>query len=270
MRSLLSISFAFLFAGSNASPSLFSPYYPPLLEQDTVQINDSASFLELDRRQGGCAAGYSSCYALGAPGSCCSPRSTCQTDQAGHVACCPVGQACTGTVNVASASMSASVPTSNGGIIVGGAAATPTITSTTNTYVAPATTGQTMAGSVVSNQYFAFAAIPTSYANAAVCSSYYSGCQSEYTRCTSSVGVGVNGVTIGGPGAGITVQGASATLQATSICSSLSSAACHGLQLASCSGGTAAVNLNAAPTKCPGLYVFGAGAVIGIAGQVFG
>ncbi|KAI9792865.1 MAG: hypothetical protein M1835_007623 [Candelina submexicana] len=268
MRYVLFIPLAFLVAVSNASPSLFSPYYPPLLEQETLETNDSAPAQELYRRQGGCAAGYSSCYALGAPGSCCSPRSLCQIDQAGHVACCPEGQACTGTIGVASASASASTQATNAGIIVGGAA--PPITSTTNTFAVPATTGQTVAGSVVSNQYFAFAAIPTSYPNAAACSSYYSGCQSEFARCTSSVGVGVNGVTVSGPGAGITVQGASVMPQATSICSSLSSAACHGLQLASCSGGTAAVNLNAAPTKCSGLYGFGAGVIIGVAGQVFG
>ena len=268
MRYLFGSAFAILTAVTNASPSIFSPYYPPLLEQETLQTNDSASPQELDRRQGGCASGYSSCFTLGAPGSCCASGSSCQNDQAGRVACCPEGQFCTGTLGIPNPSVSAAA--SNGGIIVGGAAATPAITSVTNTFAAPASTGQSVAGSVVSNQYFAFAAIPTSYANAAVCSSYYSGCQSDFARCTSSVGGGVNGVTVGGAGVGITVQGASATLQATSICSSLSSAACHGLQLASCSGGTAPANINAAPTNCPGVYGFGVGVAVGVAGHLLG
>ena len=80
-------------------------------------------------------------------------------------------------------------------------------------------------------------------------------------------------MTVSGAGVGITVQGATATLAAAvSVCSSLSSQACYGLQLASCSiytGTGTLINPNAAPTKCVGgLYGVGVGVAVGIAGQI--
>jgi hypothetical protein len=75
----------------------------------------------------------------------------------------------------------------------------------------------------------------------------------------------------GGGGAGVTVPGGATTLgpeQATSICQSLSSQACHGLILTSCSAFGAAGN--AAPTGCAVAarrYGVGVGIAVGIMGQ---
>ena len=83
-------------------------------------------------------------------------------------------------------------------------------------------------------------------------------------------------MTVSGGGGGITVEGASATLSAASICSSLSSQACFGLQLANCqvfgtAGNTGTTSfVNAVPTKCAGLYGLGVGVGIGLAGQMLG
>lgn len=45
-----------------------------------------------------CPSGYNNCSNIGAPGLCCSPSARCQADNAGHVACCPLGAACTGSI----------------------------------------------------------------------------------------------------------------------------------------------------------------------------
>ncbi|OJD37708.1 uncharacterized protein BKCO1_6000212 [Diplodia corticola] len=49
-----------------------------------------------------CPASYSACAALGAPGLCCHRSSNCAVDQAGHVACCPSGAVCTGSIRASS------------------------------------------------------------------------------------------------------------------------------------------------------------------------
>ncbi|KAL1620190.1 hypothetical protein SLS56_009781 [Neofusicoccum ribis] len=49
-----------------------------------------------------CPTSYRACAALGAPGLCCSVDSNCAVDQAGHVACCPDGAVCTGTIRASS------------------------------------------------------------------------------------------------------------------------------------------------------------------------
>lgn len=67
----------------------------------------------LEKRQGGttCPASYSACAALGAPGLCCRRNTNCAVDQAGHVACCPVNAACTGTIRGSSVAGGYSVST---------------------------------------------------------------------------------------------------------------------------------------------------------------
>ncbi|KAH7054607.1 hypothetical protein B0J12DRAFT_458359 [Macrophomina phaseolina] len=45
-----------------------------------------------------CPTSYTACAALGAPGLCCRRNSRCAVDQAGHVACCPSGAVCTGSL----------------------------------------------------------------------------------------------------------------------------------------------------------------------------
>lgn len=48
----------------------------------------------------GCGTRYSSCANLGFPQLCCTTTAVCSQDNAGNVACCPIGAACTGTVGV--------------------------------------------------------------------------------------------------------------------------------------------------------------------------
>ena len=82
-----------------------------------------------------------------------------------------------------------------------------------------------------------------------------------------------------GGGAGITVQGASATASAASVCSSLSSQACFGLQTSNCAsfgtGGATGTVFNPAGAgagrRCDGImYGVGVGVAVGLAGQVIG
>lgn len=105
-----------------------------------------------------------------------------------------------------------------------------TATATTTTGSPDATiTGSTMTGAA-----YPFVYVPTTFSNAASCTSYYSLCESEYTACTANL-AGRYGVTVAGPnGAGVTVQGPSATPAVASLCSSLSMDACHGLSLGHC------------------------------------
>ena len=263
-------------------------YIIPLLAITSVSASDSSAFFppnfeqlfgSLQRRQNDCQSGYNSCSNLGESSSCCPPNTTCALDQAGHIACCPVNAVCTGTINVGSSTTTAAGLSTSTTTVVGG-----TATATTNGFIVPAsTTGAAQAtgaaggGSTVQDAAFPFLYNPTTYADAAVCSSYYSRCQTEYASCTASLGGGANGVTVSGAGVGITVQGVTATLAAAlSVCSSLSSQACYGLQLSNCQTytGTATgtlINPNAAPTKCAGaLYGVGVGVAVGIAGQIFG
>lgn len=96
------------------------------------------------------------------------------------------------------------------------------------------------------NAYFSFPYAPTSFADSRACSSVVSQCAANYDSCTSRLGGAAGtgaGVTVVVPGAGGTtvVGGAQAgatvpTASATGICSSLSSAACGGLQAGVCSG----------------------------------
>jgi hypothetical protein len=125
-------------------------------------------------------------------------------------------------------------------------------------------------GSTVSGAY-PFIYVPTSFSNAATCSSYYSLCQSEYTQCTGAL-LGRYQVTVGGAGgAGVTVEAVTATSQATSICSSLSAKACHGLSLNYCASvetaaaGSASGNA-AMPGRTTSLQDLVFGLAVGVAG----
>ncbi|KAI9827540.1 MAG: hypothetical protein M1832_004890 [Thelocarpon impressellum] len=136
------------------------------------------------------------------------------------------------------------------------------------------TTPQYWNGGIVSsvtNQYYTYPALPTTFANAALCSSGFQDCQTEYQKCTAALGANANGIAITGPnGGGVTVVSATVTLgpSATSICSSLSQSACRNLVLSSCA--TYGVNgvRNAAPTGCIPVYAAGIGVALGVAGQV--
>lgn len=160
-----------------------------------------------------CPASGTACANLGAPALCCPSQAFCAFDQAGNVACCPSRAACTGTIS----------------------SITPINPIATAFTTAPAT-------AFVPNLYYPFAFIPTTYPNPEICSSSYSRCQTDFSSCTSVLGAGGNAVTVnGGGGVGITgpVQGLLGPVSAASVCSSLSSQACYGLQLANCATFTA-------------------------------
>jgi hypothetical protein len=231
--------------------------YSPFL--DSVQYARGQPLL-LHKRQN-CPAGYNNCGSLGgdADAACCPTNSNCALDEAGHVACCPFNAVCTGTID---------------GTITGTAKPTTGFVfgSTTTTDSFQTATGVQGGGSTVPNIYYPFIYIPTSYANAALCSSAWTTCQSQSTACLASV-AGVNGVTVSGVAGGITVTGSSGLVlsSASSICSTLSTSACYNLQVQNCAQfGSNGVSPNAGgpkATPCPGMvYAMGAGAVVGAAG----
>ena len=94
----------------SAIPIAVSDYFPPAVDHATVHGVEQSppsqksrqQLHELFRRQDydddTCPSGYNSCENIGAPGLCCSPSARCSADAAGHVACCPRGAACTGTI----------------------------------------------------------------------------------------------------------------------------------------------------------------------------
>lgn len=259
-------------AGAKPADNLISPFFDASIADALFDGNDTAVAIELVKRQSGCASGYSNCAGIGAPGSCCKSNSqVCSADSSGHVGCCPVGAACTGTIAGATAGQSVvttgittttGTATTTGGFIIG-----------TGTSSSAAITSR----STVPNPYYPFPYIATTYTNAAACSAAYTGCQTDFASCTSALGGSVNGVTVDAPnGAGITVQAITATLpsaQASSACSSLSSVACYNLQVEACqafgTGSGSAATGAAARAGCRSyVYGMGAGVAVGMAGQM--
>lgn len=84
--------------------------------------------------------------------------------------------------------------------------------------------------------------------------------------------MGRYGVTVDGSGGGVTVEAVTATSEATSICSSLSVNACHGLSLAYCASvetatATDASGNGALPGRTSSLNDLALGLVVGVAGM---
>lgn len=188
----------------------------------------------------GCISGTFSCADQGSAfsGICCASGQTCALDAANSPACCPSGDVCTGTA-----------PSS---------------------YKPPSTT----AVSYVNNQFYSFPYIATSFSNAAACSRAVSQCSANYAACTAGLeGGGAGGVTVVVPGS-TTVRGSTGatypTSSATSICSSLSSAACSGIQDSYCTAGATAgfsvgsANAAARPTGMPCVGAVFAGVAAGV------
>ncbi|KAI1503205.1 hypothetical protein F5X99DRAFT_118125 [Biscogniauxia marginata] len=170
---------------------------------DPLRFLDVSEYSAVQKRQLDCPDNYFSCEDRGAAfaGTCCENGQLCSLDAQEQAACCPTTATCTG--------------------------------------VAP--TGTTAAPSFVSNSYFSFPYIPTSFANTVACSSALSQCSRNYLACVSGLGgaSGGYGVTIVVPGGGGTTiaptQATVPTATATSVCSSLSSEACYNLQSGICS-----------------------------------
>ncbi|KAI9790258.1 MAG: hypothetical protein M1816_005283 [Peltula sp. TS41687] len=280
----------FLALGSTTS---LSPFIAPTPEE---AWNVQRQPVGLQKRQNSCPSNYNPCSSLNAGFSsgsvCCASGTDCQLDQAGHVACCPRGASCTGTISVGTASSSTGAGGGNtaGGFIVGGAGGGPTTSgsglaaassTTTNNFLAPATTTsitqQGFTPGAPSNAYFGFIPIATPFPNQQVCSSAYSSCQTEFQKCTATLGgggVGANGVSISV--GGVTINGPVTLLapSAASICQSLSTQACLGLQLSNCNGlARGSGNAAAMPTPWPPVYGVGVGVgliVGGVAEHILG
>jgi hypothetical protein len=240
----------------------YSPFIDPFAHVDSRPL--------LVKRQS-CPANYNSCSTFGYSDACCRVNTNCALDDAGHIACCPFNAACTGTVGAGTGSVTS---TSSGFVL--GASST---TTSPATFITP-TSGVEGGGSTVPNAPFAFVYIPTSFANQALCSLYWTSCQSESASCFSSL-AGATGVTIAGPG--VTSPG---TAGASSICSELSASACYNLELPTCAQFPAATGAATAAsttnpfiqttvagagglraTGCPEMmYALGLGAIVGAAG----
>ncbi|OQD65540.1 hypothetical protein PENPOL_c006G10276 [Penicillium polonicum] len=209
----------------------------------------------LRRDDNNCPSGFNPCTELGNANACCKQGTNCSRDDANNIACCASGASCTG-------SLTGTKTTGTGTAFMFPSGATATTTESG----AASVTGSTLDGA------YPFVVVPTTFNNPETCSSYYSVCQSEYTQCTGNL-MGRYGVTIGAAGGGKTVQAVTAASQATSICSSLSVEACHGINLAYCSSvatqtGSADANGNdASPARMSSLHDLVLGLAVGVAGM---
>jgi len=247
---------------------------PSILALLSISVGNSSGdssfaspFANHEKRQT-CPSGYNSCAALGKSDICCPSNTNCALDQAKQIACCPINAVCTGTL---AGTIAATGSTSSSPFILG-------VSSTATTPAAPLLTPSGVAGggSTVPNAPYPFVYIPTSYANAALCSSYWTYCQVQSTSCLAALGGQVNGVTISGPAGGVTVAGAATTVaNPSSVCSVLSTSACYNLEVATCTLFGNSANTTplpndqpvARPTACPRIvYLMGAGAAVGAAG----
>lgn len=263
-----------------AAPDFLADFQPAVLQESPAQNNDTVleeGRLELLKRQTDCATGYSACNNINQPGLCCQTDQVCSADGAGHAACCPKGAACTGTIvpvgqntdsiAVSTATQTTTTAAAGGGGVTITPASTINPTSTDTPFIQQSSS---IARSTVSNQFYPFPYIPTTYVNAAACSSAYTSCQSDAASCTAALASGQQGVTISAPNGGMTVTAVASvgTQSAESICSSLSLAACSGLKVAACQAFGTGNAAGAAPTRCADVYRVGAGVALGIAGQL--
>lgn len=249
---------AILYAQSTA----FSPFEPA----QAVQHHHAYLFQRVNQ----CLASQHFCPGSNRESGCCSTDSTCATDDAGHIACCPARAVCTGALGGSAGTVTATVsPSNTQALVVSTSAPQSPLTATANA---------NGVGNTVPNPYFPYIFLPTTYANADLCSSAFSSCRSEFSICTGSLGTGGNGVTVQGVGGGITAQPALGTVSAGSICSSLSTRACYNLGLGNCplygtgttaGGGTFSAG-NAAPTRCAQLYQVAVAVAVGVAGRAIG
>jgi len=106
---------------------------------------DDAPVLDTFAKRAGSCGNYNACTALGASSLCCSPQQVCSADVLGHVGCCPLNAACTGTIPstagatgvVAASTTTTQTTTSLAGVVL----------STTTTAASTPTGGFVIAGS---------------------------------------------------------------------------------------------------------------------------
>lgn len=273
MRNVLRAA-VLLFAIAQARPELaVADFMEPLpgISQDNSTLVDSGSLELLKRQQNddNCAAGYSACLNLNAPGLCCRTNQVCSRDANNAVACCPQSSACTGTIPAVGPAFPTIPPVTS--ISSSAVSFVPVTTTTappspTQSFVQsdPASEGPSM----VPNSFYPFPPIATTHINAAACSSAYTSCSENAESCTRALASGMPGVTISAPNGGVTIT-AIASLgveSANSICASLSSQACSGLIVEACA--RYGDGVNAAERRCGNMYGVGAGVAVGIAGQL--
>lgn len=259
MRPLLSSSL--LLASALAAPDVLAPFEPAITSspRDLGAIDVDQLFAR--QNANACATNYYNCGALGAPGLCCPRTAICSADANRAVACCPQGAVCTGALGVSVTTTASPNPTATAGGFVPAATTTGDFTQSSN--------AGSSVRSTVQNAFYPFPAIPTTYSNAAACSAAYTSCQGDAAACTTALANGDPGVTIQAPnggGATITPVPSVGLQSAQSICASLSSLACSGLQVEACRsfGGEQGA---ATRVVCGGGYWMGAGAAaVGIAG----
>ena len=242
-------------------PPILADFYEAHTPEPLLLSNETSIAVEHElrkRQAGGCPVNFNPCLADGYEGACCTRGSICTMDSARNVACCPNGATCTGTIGGNS-------PATTTGTVTG----------------LPGTTITSGPVSVITNAYFPFPVIATSYPNSAACNDAYEACQTNYAACTANLqGSGFGGISIVAPNGGVTVTPTVQNLgpaSATSICSSLSQQACYGIVSDNCAqfgqgtGGSFVVsqtgNHAARPTVgCYAGMVVGVG--LGIAGQM--
>jgi hypothetical protein len=222
----------------------------------------------------------------------------CARDGQNNIACCPPQASCTGTIRPVTngggggvfiaSTTGVSASTTVTGATAGGGAATIGVSTTTDggiVFVGASGTAnsggqQTSAASrsFVNNPYYPYAFIPTTYANAAACSSAYTTCHADFTSCSAYLAgqPGANGVTVsvsGGGGITVAANAAPTTYPgefASSVCASLSSSACYGLTVEACGNfGAGTATGNAAPARCTAVR-YAAGAGLGVAMGMMG
>jgi hypothetical protein len=132
----------------------------------------------------------------------------------------------------------------------------------------------------LTNQYFPFPIIATNYPNSAACNVAYEACQTNFAACTANLqGGGGFGVTVVAPnGGGVTVNPTAQNLgqpAASSICRSLSGAACYNIGSGDCAafgtgeGFVPSQTRNAGAKATMGCIVAAAAGVgMGIVGQM--
>ncbi|KAF1989406.1 hypothetical protein K402DRAFT_390983 [Aulographum hederae CBS 113979] len=126
---------------------LLSPFYQAL-DGSSTSNTTSPTHDDLRKRQSdNCADGYTSCSPLGAAGAalCCNENSLCAIDYGGHVACCPIGAVCTGSIGVVSTTATTTATDGGagaGGVVVPGQTTVSTTTTTQSFVFASSTDSQ--------------------------------------------------------------------------------------------------------------------------------
>jgi hypothetical protein len=150
-----------------AAPDNLAAFEPALatLDQLTTSNNDTTpidNIAELLKRQNLCGNNQYQCS--NAASLCCPRTAVCSADRNNVVGCCPQGAACTGTLGTSATGVATASTTS------------PFVSASTTSNFVQQTTAASGA-STVSNAFYPFPYIATTYTNAAACSSAYTRCQ---------------------------------------------------------------------------------------------